>query len=332
MSFLENFAGSFLTGLGNEGMRRADEERQLKLQEALERRRIRMQYEAKYDLEPQAPTPFGAPVQRGPGNWVQQTKVPTRAQFDDENRIVQPSLMQEGPEYTVPDPYALDPKDAAMRDYRERQLAQQAELSRERSAALRARGGGSGGSGAAPKTRTIYDRETGEAVQQEWNDDQWIEVGRGQRWKGEDASGPTAGRKPTPSERLAAVKGMKEFSTELTKARGVENILALAEAYGAPVEGVATGTWTEPGRLYGENEREGPMYNGKPLDETAARKLVRERVEPLFKVDAPESKSAAKKGGEAIAAPPNAKPGDMVRQKSTGRMFKVQPDGTMVPV
>ncbi|MBK8168205.1 MAG: hypothetical protein IPK64_19840 [bacterium] len=140
MSFLENFAGSFLTGLGNEGMRRADEERQLKLQEALERRRIRMQYEAKYDLEPQAPTPFGAPVQRGPGNWVQQTKVPTRAQFDDENRIIQPSLMQEGPEYTVPDPYALDPKGAAMMDYRERQLAQQAELSRERSAALRARG------------------------------------------------------------------------------------------------------------------------------------------------------------------------------------------------
>ena len=140
MSFLENFAGSFLTGLGNEGMRRADEERQLKLQEALERRRIRMQYEAKYDLEPQAPTPFGAPVQRGPGNWVQQTKVPTRAQFDDENRIVQPSLMQEGPEYTVPDPYALDPKDAAMRDYRERQLALQKELGEGRNAALRTRG------------------------------------------------------------------------------------------------------------------------------------------------------------------------------------------------
>lgn|GEM_PF-4323127 len=142
MSFLENFAGSFLTGLGNEGMRRADEERQLKLQEALERRRIRMQYEAKYDLEPQAPTPFGAPVQRGPGNWIQQTKVPSRAQFGEDDRIVQPSLMQEGPEYTVPDPYALDPKDAAMMDYRERQLAQQAELSRERSAALRARGSG----------------------------------------------------------------------------------------------------------------------------------------------------------------------------------------------
>ena len=140
MSFLENFAGSFLTGLGNEGMRRADEERQLKLQEALERRRIRMQYEAKYDLEPQAPTPFGAPVQRGPGNWVQQTKVPTRAQFDDENRIVQPSLMQEGPEYTVPDPYALDPKDAAMMDYRERQLALQKELGEGRNAALRTRG------------------------------------------------------------------------------------------------------------------------------------------------------------------------------------------------
>lgn len=140
MSFLENFAGSFLTGLGNEGMRRADEERQLKLQEALERRRIRMQYEAKYDLEPQAPTPFGAPVQRGPGNWVQQTKVPTRAQFDDENRIVQPSLMQEGPEYTVPNPYALDPKDAAMMDYRERQLALQKELGEGRNAALRTRG------------------------------------------------------------------------------------------------------------------------------------------------------------------------------------------------
>jgi len=320
-------------------MRRSDEARQLKLQEALERRRIRMQYEAKYDLEPQAPTPFGAPVQRGPGNWVQQTKVPTRAQFDEENRIIQPSLMQDGPEYTVPDPYALDPKDAAMMEFRRDKAEMDAENYRERTEMYRSRPSGSGGSGAAPKTRTVYDRETGEAVQQEWTNGNWVEVGRGPRWKTDDANNDAPSRKPTPTERLTAVKGLKEFSTELTKTQGVENILALAESYGAPVAGVEMGKWTEPGKIFGEfspNERQGPMYNGKPLDENTARKLVRERVAPLFDVDTPSDKGGDKGGAKSGGTQPvpeelkGKAPGTVVAD-AQGNEWVILPNGQMEP-
>lgn len=293
MSFLENFAGSFLTGLGNEGMRRADEERQLKLQEALERRRIRMQYEAKYDLEPQAPAPFGAPVQRGPGNWVQQTKVPTRAQFDDENRIIQPSLMQEGPEYTVPDPYALDPKDAAMQDYRERQLAQQKELSEARTAALAERRS----SGARePKIREFGDRP--------WQLNE--ETGQWEPMAGPPPKSETGGGDSGKEYRAALERERTRAATYVNKQlepyAKMDEAKALADIY------KRTGIRAPSLSAYRENQIQAAMA-------------------PWL-----EANPAPTAGAKGIPAPAGAKPGDQVRQKSTKKLFHVQADGTMVEV
>lgn len=157
MSFLRDFGAGLFTGIGNQLQQREDEERRMQIEEALAKRRLAWQTQMENKINPRQPEPYGVPVQRGPGNWAQPTQQYVPPEFDPETYdITKPASYVPGPDMPAQDPTALSPKDAAMQDYRERQLAQQRELSEAHTAALGRRS--SGAREAEPKIREFGDR------------------------------------------------------------------------------------------------------------------------------------------------------------------------------
>ncbi len=141
MSFLRDFGAGLFTGIGNQLQQREDEERRMQIEEALAKRRLAWQTQMENKINPRQPEPYGVPVQRGPGNWAQPTQQYVPPEFDPETYdVTKPASYVPGPDIPAQDPTALSPKDAAMQDYRERQLALQKELGEGRNAALRTRG------------------------------------------------------------------------------------------------------------------------------------------------------------------------------------------------
>lgn len=120
-------------------MAREEEDRKLRLREALERRRRKEQYEFEQATNPTQPQAYGLATQRGPGNWVQPTRDYVPARFDDEGNILSGASWKPGADMPAGDPYAMNPKDAALADYRERKLRQDAQYQRDRVAAMRER-------------------------------------------------------------------------------------------------------------------------------------------------------------------------------------------------
>lgn len=156
MSFLRDFGAGLFTGMGNQMQQREEEARRIQIEEALAKRRLAWQTQMQNQIDPRRPEAVGVPVQRN-GAWVQPTEQYVPPEFDPETfDIRKPAGYVPGPDLPTQDPMALSPKDAAMQDFRERQLAQQKELSEARTAALGRRS--SGARETEPKIREFGDR------------------------------------------------------------------------------------------------------------------------------------------------------------------------------
>ncbi len=157
MSFLRDFGAGLFTGIGNQMQQREEEERRMQIEEALAKRRLAWQTQTENKINPRRPEAVGVPVQRGPDNWAQPTEQYVPPEFDPETfDITKPASYVPGPDLPASDPRALSPKDAALRDYRERQLTQQKELGEARTAALGRRSADARTS--EPKIREFGDR------------------------------------------------------------------------------------------------------------------------------------------------------------------------------
>jgi hypothetical protein len=300
MSFLRDFGAGLFTGIGNQLQQREDEERRMQIEEALAKRRLAWQTQMENKINPRQPEPYGVPVQRGPGNWAQPTQQYVPPEFDPETYdITKPASYVPGPDMPAQDPTALSPKDAAMQDYRERQLAQQKELSEARTAALGRRSAGARTS--EPKIREFGDRpwqlneETGE-------------------WE------PMAG--PPPKSETAGGDSGKEYraALERERTRAATYVNKQLEPYAKMDEAKAlediykrTGIRAPSLSAYRENQIQAAMA-------------------PWLESNPAPAAGKAAASAKGIPAPAGAKPGDQVRQKSTGKLFRVQDDGTMVEV
>lgn len=141
MGLLGDFAGAFATNIGNEMQQNEREQRAMALQEALERRRIARAQNIKTKTAVPVPVPYGNPVQRGPGNWEQPTKIERGALLNENTlELDRPASLEDGPYMPTTDPNALTPA--------QMETARQKELDREsRENAARIRGASRGGSG-----------------------------------------------------------------------------------------------------------------------------------------------------------------------------------------
>ena len=147
MGLLGDFVGAFATNVGNEMYDNERQQQAMALQEALERRRIARAQNIKTKTAVPVPIPFGNPVQRGPGNWEQPTKIERGALLNENTlELDRPASLEDGPYLPATDPNALTPAQA--------ETARQKELdraSRENAARIRGSSRGGGGSTAKPK-------------------------------------------------------------------------------------------------------------------------------------------------------------------------------------
>lgn len=147
MGLLGDFVGAFATNVGNEMLDNERQQQAMALQEALERRRIARAQNIKTKTAVPVPIPFGNPVQRGPGNWEQPTKIERGALLNENTlELDRPASLEDGPYLPATDPNALTPAQA--------ETARQKELdraSRENAARIRGSSRGGGGSTAKPK-------------------------------------------------------------------------------------------------------------------------------------------------------------------------------------
>lgn len=157
MGKLMDFLGGFGGSLGNQ----LQEKRRMDYAtaaEELQRKRMREDaattYNLKTELEPPVPTPYGQPVQRGPGNWVQPTRIARPGRLAASGTAVEsPGAWEDGPDVPAQDPNALTP-------YQQAQISQK-ELDREAKIQAAKERRGSDGSG-APRGEdglTAYQRE-----------------------------------------------------------------------------------------------------------------------------------------------------------------------------
>ena len=301
MSFLRDFGAGLFTGIGNQMQQREEEERRMQIEEALAKRRLAWQTQMENKINPRRPEAVGVPVQRGPGNWAQPTEQYVPPEFDPETfDITKPASYVPGPDLPASDPMALSPEDAATMDYRERQLAQQKELGEARTAALGRRSAGARTS--EPKIREFGDRP--------WQLNE--ETGQ---WE------PMAGPPPPKSETAGGDSG-KEYraALERERTRAATYVNKQLEPYAKMDEAKAlediykrTGIRAPSLSAYRENQIQAAMT-------------------PWLESNPAPAAGKAAASTKGIPAPAGAKPGDQVRQKSTGKLFRVQDDGTMVEV
>ena len=217
MSFLRDFGAGLFTGIGNQLQQREDEERRMQIEEALAKRRLAWQTQMENKINPRQPEPYGVPVQRGPGNWAQPTQQYIPPEFDPETYdVTKPASYVPGPDMPAQDPTALSPKDAAMQDYRERQLAQQRELSEAHTAALGRRTSDRGPAERKPRVRY----ENGMEIREEpVGTDGWKEYSRRPIWEPNDntsGNGRAPPKAPTlnPKDREDFLKRAERGSAE----------------------------------------------------------------------------------------------------------------------
>ncbi len=90
----------------------------------------------------------GMPFPAGPGGFQQATEVATPVKFDGDGNVIEAAGWAPGPSVAVPDPMALNPKDAARLEFDRQKQADTNANAAARTAALGGRGGRGGGSSA----------------------------------------------------------------------------------------------------------------------------------------------------------------------------------------
>ena len=88
------------------------------------------------------------PFPAGPGGFQQATEVATPVKFDGDGNVIEAAGWAPGPSVAVPDPMALNPKDAARLEFDRQKQADTNANAAARTAALGGRGGRGGGSSA----------------------------------------------------------------------------------------------------------------------------------------------------------------------------------------
>lgn len=351
MSFLRDFGASLFTGMGQQMQQQEDEQRKLKIQEALDKRRRRLDVEYELAVNPPEDREAGDPMLTGPAGWVQPTERYVRPTFNPEtDEIETPARWEAGPMRPARDPNALDPKTAARLEFDREKLDRMSEDNRYRTDRMASRGGrggsGSGGGGGGrdlgrPRQHDFrkrpYDDNGRRMIQPERldADGQWIPDGEPYEERGAGASGGST-KAPSASERAAIADKLATFGKEVDKAETLDELASMLENRGLDPD-LFIDTTEVPGKLWGTNTQysrfEKPLTQEEALRE--GRKAAKQRFNeylnpPKSEPEAPAEKPKKPGSKEAIPAPAGAKPGDTVRQKSTNKLFVVQSDGTMV--
>jgi len=287
MGLLGDFVGAFATNVGNEMYDNERQQQAIALQEALERRRIARAQNIKTKTAVPVPIPFGNPVQRGPGNWEQPTKIERGALLNENTlELDRPASLEDGPYLPATDPNALTPAQA--------ETARQKELDRaSRENAARIRGssrGGGGGSSAKPKyeLRNIG----GEVMRVNVND-------------------PNA--KPQSIGPASKSGGSKEESADAIRAKWTSVATAIGSAQGEALRSIAA--------QYGMDQR------GLPTDDESLKSALLAQVDAEFgkrlkggaKAEQPKQKDA---DSPPVAGAKKAPDGFWYVQKD-GKWFKV---------
>lgn len=155
MSLLGDFAGNFLSIAGNNMQQQEDQDRAIRLQEEIERRRFARQQNMKAKTSLPEQRPVGAPYQDPQsGKWLQRTQQARQALLDENTGdVTQAAAWEDGQPVEVADPNALTPYQQAQISQKELDRAAKIQAAKERR--------GSGGSG-APRGEdglTAYQRE-----------------------------------------------------------------------------------------------------------------------------------------------------------------------------
>lgn len=221
MSLLRDFGGALLTNVGADMQQRENDQRLTALQESIEKRRYAREMNRKARDEKQLPQPYGTPVQRGPGNWVQPTQEFQPSTYDEQTGDpLTESSWKPGADTPTADPYALTPKEQQKADLEERKFEQQVKYQDGRVAAMGRKGsGGSGGStGAAPKSRWLPLSGNMEQLQ-EWDGAKFIPVGDPRpRWESaSDSGGSKPSAKADTTYRAALEKERSRAATYVNK-------------------------------------------------------------------------------------------------------------------
>lgn len=220
MGLLGDFGAAFFSIAGNNMQQQEDQDRAIRLQEEIERRRTaRMQnLKAKTSLPEQRA--YGAPRQDlKTGKWYQDTQEAQQATMDERTGdVLQPAAWRQGPAVEVPDPNALTPYQRAQIDQKELDREAKIQAAKER------RGNGGSGAPRGEDGLTAYQREQLK-LQRE----------REARLTDQGTRG-NGGKKDTPD---AVRKTWTETAAQIDAASG-ETLRSIAAQYGMDQRGLPT--------------------------------------------------------------------------------------------
>lgn len=275
MGLLGDFAGAFATNIGNEMQQNEREQRAMALQESLERRRIARAQNIKTKTAVPVPVPYGNPVQRGPGNWEQPTKIERGALLNENTlELDRPASLEDGPYMPTTDPNALTPA--------QMETARQKELDREsRENAARIRGSSRGGGGSTAKPKYELRNIGGEVMRVNVNDPN----------AKPQSIGPASKSGGSKEESADAIRAKwTSVATAIGSAEG-EALRSIAAQYGMDQRGLPTDDESLKSALLAQVDAEfGKRLDGKTSNSPAALSAPPAAVAELKADPSPEAK------------------------------------------
>lgn len=275
MGLLGDFVGAFATNVGNEMYDNERQQQAMALQEALERRRIARAQNIKTKTAVPVPIPFGNPVQRGPGNWEQPTKIERGALLNENTlELDRPASLEDGPYLPATDPNALTPAQA--------ETARQKELDRaSRENAARIRSSSRGGSGSTTKPKYELRNIGGEVMRVNVNDPN----------AKPQSIGPASKSGGSKEESADAIRAKwTSVATAIGSAEG-EALRSIAAQYGMDQRGLPTDDESLKSALLAQVDAEfGKRLDGKTSNSPAALSAPPAAVAELKADPSPEAK------------------------------------------
>ena len=275
MGLLGDFVGAFATNVGNEMYDNERQQQAMALQEALERRRIARAQNIKTKTAVPVPIPFGNPVQRGPGNWEQPTKIERGALLNENTlELDRPASLEDGPYLPATDPNALTPAQA--------ETARQKELDRaSRENAARIRGSSRGGGGSTAKPKYELRNIGGEVMRVNVNDPN----------AKPQSIGPASKSGGSKEESADAIRAKwTSVATAIGSAEG-EALRSIAAQYGMDQRGLPTDDDSLKSALLAQVDAEfGKRLDGKTSNSPAALSAPPAAVAELKADPSPEAK------------------------------------------